>query len=895
MSCSACVARVEKAVKNLGGVSDVTVSLLTSEMNVVFTAPCDENSIISAVENAGYKARAIKAGATVVKDGESKKMLIKLIISIVLLLVLMYFSMGHMIGLPLPAFLNDHKGHLIVAFIQAALSVAIMIIHGRFFISGFKAAVHLSPNMDTLVALGSGASFIYSLVVAIIMLTEYLYSGAPTMRDLYFEGAAMIVTLVTVGKTLESYSKKRTTNAYESLMSLAPKTATLIVGGKETVVPVDDVKVGDTFVVKAGEQIPVDGEVLSGSCSVNEAYLTGESIPVDKTVGSLISASTVNMNGHVTAKATKVGEDTTFSQILELVKNVNLTKAPIQRLADKVAGVFVPAVICIAIIVFAVWMLVGAGVSTSLTHAVAVLVISCPCALGLATPVAIMVGSGVGAKHGVLYKNAASLEVAGKINAVVLDKTGTLTIGMPKVTDVIPAGDEKTLIKVALSLEKLSEHPLSVAITNALDGDALPVENYQTISGYGVKGYIDGKLALAGNEKLIKSHGMTVNAVDAARLAEQGKTPLYFAYNGKLLGVIAVADKEKSNAAAVIAALKNRGVKVFMLTGDNRRTALAVAKRLDIDEQNVFSDVLPADKRNIIKELKTRYTVAMVGDGVNDAVALTEAHLGMAIADGSFVAIDSADVVLMNDLTALAFSIKLSKKTLLNIKENLFWAFIYNVVCIPIAAGALSGLGITLSPMIAAAAMSLSSLFVVSNALRLNFVKPDAEVKPVEKACPRDEKNGESCPIVPLSQQNDNNQANGNNNYNNYAESGRQHLLLPLSRSDHKFNGKAFEHQTICVNNGESCAITPLSQQNDKNQTNENNSKEIFYMEKTYDVSGMMCHHCEMHVEKAVSAIDGVTACKADHTTGKVTVTASKQIADEAVKAAIESAGYEVK
>ena len=834
MSCSACVARVEKAVSKVNGVTQVTVSLLTNEMSVSYRTPCDRQAIISAVRAAGYDAAPFSNGDAA-SDGyrsESKKMLARLIVSIGLTVVLMYFSMGHMVGLPMPEALHAPVGKVISALIQCALALSVMIIHRRFFVSGFKATINLSPNMDTLVALGSGASFLYSLVVTVVMLFDLISSGTVADTHLYFEGAAMIVTLVTVGKTLESYSKKRTTDSYGSLMSLAPQTATVIIDGKEQVVPVEKVKVGDIFVVKTGDKIPVDGVIKSGTCSIDQSNLTGESIPVDKTVGDTLSASTVNMNGYITAVATNVGEDTTFSKILELVKNVNLTKAPIQRLADKVAGIFVPAVIGIAIITFVVHLIVGADVADSLTYAVAVLVISCPCALGLATPVAIMVGSGVGAKHGVLYKNAESLETAGKVTAVVLDKTGTLTEGKPRITDVIPTcGDEELIKSVALSIEKMSEHPLSVAVTEGITAKTLETTDFTTLSGFGVKAMIDNKTALGGNARLMKEYGVDISAVDSDYIAGQGKTPLYFAYDGKLLGVIAVADAEKKNAATTVSALKKSGVDVYMLTGDNRRTAQAVAERIGIDKENVFSDVLPSDKRDVIKRLKQTHTVAMVGDGVNDAVALTEADLGIAIADGSFVAVDSADVVLMGDINGLAFAIELSKKTLRNIKQNLFWAFIYNVICIPIAAGVLSPFGISLSPMIAAAAMSMSSLFVVTNALRLNLIKQ----KTSTAKCQCDEKTEISCPI------------------------------------------------------------TPLTAQTEQNTGMRNAPEKEINMQKVFNVEGMMCHHCEMHVEKAVTAIDGVISCKADHTEGKITVTTNKEVADEAIAAAVESAGYSVR
>ena len=829
MSCSACVARVEKAVKKVKGVNDVTVSLLTNEMSVDFTKECDARQIITAVENAGYNARPFEnADEKAPAADESKKMLARLIASAALLLALMYLSMGHMTGLPLPEILKTSGGAVAVAFAEMVLAAAVMILHRRFFISGFKSAVRLSPNMDALVALGSGVSFIYSTVIAVEMLASHLSGADAThlLHGLYFEGAAMIVTLVAVGKTLEAFSKRRTTNALESLLKLAPKTATLLIGDKEVTVPAEEVKVGDVFVVKTGEQIPVDGVVLSGGCSVNESYLTGESIPVDKTVGDELSASTVNMNGYVTAKAAKVGEDTTFSRILELIRNVNLTKAPIARLADKVAGVFVPSVIGIALLTFIIWTIVGESAAQSLKYAISVLVISCPCALGLATPVAIMVGSGVGAKHGVLFKNATALETAGKVNAVVFDKTGTLTMGSPKVTDVLALDDEELLKTVALSLEVKSEHPLSVAVTEGIDAPIKEVVDFKVLSGFGLEGLLEGKRAVGGNAKLMENEGVDISAVDAKKLAAEGKTPLYFAYNGRLLGVIAVADKEKDDAPYIVKTLKTMGVSVYMLTGDNRLTANAVAKRLDIDEDHVFSDVLPADKQAMIKKLKGSGVVAMVGDGVNDAVALSEADLGVALSDGSFVATDSADAVLMNDLKGLVFALKLSRKTLKNVKENLFWAFIYNVICIPIAAGALTFAGISLTPMIAAAAMSLSSLFVVNNALRLNFVKPDE------------------------------------------TERAKQRKSAPIATDGTGGENKSYE-------------------------TNNNDIKENI-MEKTFKVEGMMCHHCEMHVEKAVTSLDGVKACKADHASGTITVTADR-FDESAIRSAVEQAGYEFK
>ena len=815
MSCAACSARVERAARSVEGVKNAAVSLLTNEMIVEYSSPCTTERIIEAVKKAGYGASTQKSED---KDGVQKSV-VRLIASGALLLVLMYFSMGHMIGLPMPPFLHGEGGKTVSAFLQMALCIAVLILQRRFFISGFTAIIHFSPNMDSLVALGSGVSFLYSAFISFYTLSVGADGGAAIATDLYFEGAAMIVTLVAVGKTMEGVSKKRTLGALKGLMSLAPQTATLLVGGKEVVTPVAEVRAGDVFVVKAGEQIPVDGKILSGEGSINQAYLTGESLPQDKVAGDEVFASTVNVNGYFTAVAEKVGEDTTFAKIIQLVKDVNLSKAPIARLADKVAGVFVPAVMAVSAVVFTLWLIFGGDFATAMERGVSVLVISCPCALGLATPVAIMVGSGVGARNGVLYKSATALETCGKVGAVVFDKTGTLTIGSPCVTDVVAFGDERLLRSVALSLENKSKHPLSIAVKEGIVENVLPVDGFTVLSGYGVKGFINGQLALGGNERLMRESGIDLPTEKLSELKHEGKTPLIFALGGKPLGVIAVSDKEKPNAAAVVKALGDMNIAVYLLTGDTRETALAVAARLGIRRENVIAEVLPEDKRDVVKKLKEKTTVAMVGDGVNDTVALSEADVGIAVSGGAFVATDSADVILMNDVNCLPFALDLSKKTRRNVKQNLFWAFIYNVVCIPVAAGALSGVGVTLSPMIAAAAMSVSSIFVVTNALRLNTVKN----KFLSGACP---------------------------------------VALKVA--------------------------SPVESEN-------NVKKENITMKETFTVEGMMCGHCEMHVEKAVTAIEGVLSAKADHNANVLVVETAKGADKEKIRSAVESAGYTLK
>ena len=733
MSCAACSARVEKAVSQLDGVSSCSVSLLTNSMGVEGTA--DPAEIIRAVENAGYTAaeKGSKKEKTQasdnLKDTESPKILKRLIASIGFLLVLMYFSMGHMmLGLPLPPFFEGNC--VAIGLAQLLLAAIVMVINQKFFISGFKGVLHRAPNMDTLVALGSAASFIYSTVMLFLMTAAPDSATAMDyMNNLYFESAAMILTLITVGKLLEALSKGRTTDALKSLMNLAPKTAMVLIDGKETTIPVEQVKKGDIFVVRPGESIPVDGVVIEGSAAVDESVLTGESVPVDKTDGSAVSAATINKSGFIKCEASRVGEDTTLAQIIKTVSDAAATKAPIAKIADKVSGVFVPVVIGIAAITFIVWLLTGAPVGTAITRAVSVLVISCPCALGLATPVAIMVGSGVGAKHGILFKTAESLEETGKLKIIALDKTGTVTKGEPVVTDIKPNGiTEDKLLSLAYSLEKMSEHPLSKAINSYAEEkniNASAVKNFKNLPGSGLSAELDGEALCGGNSAYISQNCDIPNEYKsiADRLSGEGKTPLYFSKGNKLLGIIAVADVIKPDSKEAISLLNSQGMRVVMLTGDNEKTAAAIAHQAGINE--VFAGILPNEKESIIKKLSAEGKTAMVGDGINDAPALTAADIGIAIGAGTDVAIDAADVVLMNSsLIGVPNAVKLGRAVLRNIRQNLFWAFIYNIIGIPLAAGVfISVLGWGMNPMFGAAAMSLSSFCVVTNALRLNFVK----------------------------------------------------------------------------------------------------------------------------------------------------------------------------
>ena len=747
MSCAACSSRVEKAVSKVEGVQSCSVSLLTNSMGVEGSA--SEESIIAAVEKAGYGASV--AGAEKkqsdetdqLKDKDTPVLMHRLIASVGFLVVLMYISMGHMMwGWPLPAFFADN--HIAMGLAQLLLCVIIMVINRKFFISGFKGLIHRSPNMDTLVALGSGASFVYS-VYALFAMTDAQVKGNAElvmsyMHEFYFESAAMILTLITVGKMLEAHSKGKTTNALKALLNLAPKKATLLIDGKETEVTVDKVKKGDVFVVRPGESIPVDAEITDGSTAVDESALTGESIPVDKTVGDSVSAGTINKSGFIKCSATAVGEDTALSQIIKMVSDAAATKAPVAKIADKVSGVFVPAVIVIALITIAVWLLCGQTVGYALARGISVLVISCPCALGLATPVAIMVGNGMGARKGILFKTAASLEEAGKTQIAVLDKTGTITKGEPKVTDIIPFEiTENELLKYVYSIEVKSEHPLAKAIivkAEELSLNPYEVTDFKVESGNGLSAEYNGKRIIGGSKKYISSLiGISNDILSKAdKLSEEGKTPLFFMLDNKLLGIIAVADVIKEESPQAIKQLQNMGIKVVMLTGDNERTAKAVGKLAGVDE--VIAGVLPDGKEKVVAELKKQGKVLMVGDGINDAPALTRADIGMAIGSGTDIAIDAADVVFMKSkLTDVPAAVRLSRKTLRNIHENLFWAFIYNVIGIPLAAGVwIPLLGWQLNPMFGAAAMSLSSFCVVTNALRLNFFditnpKKDRKIK----------------------------------------------------------------------------------------------------------------------------------------------------------------------
>ena len=898
MSCTACVSRVEKAVSRVAGVSSCTVSLLTNSMGVEGNAKPSE--IIKAVEKAGYKAAEIKSKKSdlssssgtdsasseksannmeesLLEDTESPKLKKRLVWSAAFLLVLMYLSMGHMMwGWPLPSWLMRNGGnHVAMGLLQMILSAVIMIINGKFFVSGFKSLFRLSPNMDTLVAMGSGVSFVYSVAVLFAM-TDAVASGdtertMSLMHGFYFESAAMIVTLITVGKLLESISKGKTTNALKSLMKLAPKTATVIRNGKEEKVGIDEVKKDDIFTVRPGENIPVDGIIIEGSSAVNESALTGESVPADKSAGDEVSAATINQSGFIKCKALRVGEDTTLSKIIQMVSDAAATKAPIAKIADKVSGVFVPAVMVLSLITFIVWSAAGAQIAFSLSRAIAVLVVSCPCALGLATPVAIMVGNGMGAKNGILFKTSASLEQAGKTEIVVLDKTGTITKGEPVVTDVIPLNsneDEKSLVEKAGSLEAKSEHPLAKAVIKKAEDEKIALKetsDFSAVPGNGLSAVLDGKKIFGGNLKFIESvlseSKESENSEDskmdatkensqnleeiknlgeksqnqnpdeksesqnhneksllvtddirktADKLSLEGKTPLFFAEDGKLLGIIAVADVIKEGSAQAIKELREMGIRVAMLTGDNEKTAAAVGKKAGVDE--VLAGVLPDGKAKAILGFKEKGKVCMVGDGINDAPALTIADTGMAIGAGTDVAIDAADVVLMkSSLLDVSAAIRLSRLTLKNIRENLFWAFFYNIILIPVAAGAYHKLlGLDMNPMLGAAAMSLSSFCVVTNALRLNLF--------------------------------------------NIRKTGRGKIKIK------KEAGKM--------------------------------AKEI--TEKTLKVEGMMCHNCENHVKKALKAIKGVEEAAASHESGEVKIKLSKDVPEEKLEKAISDAGYKI-
>ena len=846
MSCAACSARVEKAVKKVPGVTSCSVSLLTNSMGVEGTA--SPAAILSAVQEAGYGASPKNASASKASDAstdldaladhETPKLKRRLIASLGFLLVLMYFSMGHMMwGWPLPHWFDGN--HVAMGLVQLLLAGIVMVINQKFFINGFKGLIHGAPNMDTLVALGSMASFVWS-TYALFAMTRAQVDGNDElvmhyMMEFYFESAAMILTLITVGKMLEARSKGKTTDALKSLMKLAPKTATLVRDGAEVTVAIADVQKGDVFVVRPGENIPVDGVVLEGTSAVNESALTGESIPVDKAVGDKVSAATTNQSGFLRCEATRVGEDTTLAQIIKMVSDAAATKAPIAKIADTVSGFFVPAVISIAVVTTIVWLLLGHELGYALARGISVLVISCPCALGLATPVAIMVGNGLGAKNGILFKTAASLEAAGRTQIVALDKTGTITEGAPRVTDLLPAEgvSETELLTLAAALESRSEHPLAKAVLADAEAKAITppeVTDFAALPGNGLAAKLDGMDIYAGNAAFIQTK-LTLPAAlaqQAEKLASEGKTPLFFGGAGRLLGVIAVADTIKEDSPEAIRQLQNMGIRVVMLTGDNQRTADAIGRQAGVDE--VIAGVLPDGKEAVIRQLQASGKVAMVGDGINDAPALTRADTGIAIGAGTDVAIDAADVVLMNSkLSDVPAAIRLSRATLRNIHENLFWAFIYNIIGIPLAAGLFIPFGLTLNPMFGAAAMSLSSFCVVSNALRLNLFD------------------------------------------------------LHSTRHDHKTASPAAAPvQSAAENNKKSDAEAPEVKTEDHT------------MKKTLKVEGMMCGHCEARVKKALEALPEVDEAVVSHEAGTAIVTLNAEVADDVLKNAVEAQDYKV-
>jgi len=846
MSCAACSARVEKAVKKVPGVTSCSVSLLTNSMGVEGTA--SPAAILSAVQEAGYgaspkNASASKAADTsadldALADHETPKLKRRLIASLGFLLVLMYFSMGHMMwGWPLPHWFDGN--HVAMGLVQLLLAGIVMVINQKFFINGFKGLIHGAPNMDTLVALGSMASFVWS-TYALFAMTRAQVDGNDElvmhyMMEFYFESAAMILTLITVGKMLEARSKGKTTDALKSLMKLAPKTATLVRDGAEVTVAIADVQKGDVFVVRPGENIPVDGVVLEGTSAVNESALTGESIPVDKAVGDKVSAATTNQSGFLRCEATRVGEDTTLAQIIKMVSDAAATKAPIAKIADTVSGFFVPAVISIAVVTTIVWLLLGHELGYALARGISVLVISCPCALGLATPVAIMVGNGLGAKNGILFKTAASLEAAGRTQIVALDKTGTITEGAPRVTDLLPAEGvtETELLTLAAALESRSEHPLAKAVLADAEAKTITspeVTDFAALPGNGLAAKLNGMDIYAGNAAFIQTK-LTLPAAlaqQAEKLASEGKTPLFFGGAGRLLGVIAVADTIKEDSPEAIRQLQNMGIRVVMLTGDNQRTADAIGRQAGVDE--VIAGVLPDGKEAVIRQLQASGKVAMVGDGINDAPALTRADTGIAIGAGTDVAIDAADVVLMNSkLSDVPAAIRLSRATLRNIHENLFWAFIYNIIGIPLAAGLFIPFGLTLNPMFGAAAMSLSSFCVVSNALRLNLFD------------------------------------------------------LHSTRHDHKTASPAAAPvQSAAENNKKSDAEAPEVKTEDNT------------MKKTLKVEGMMCGHCEARVKKALEALPEVDEAVVSHEAGTAIVTLNAEVADDVLKNAVEAQDYKV-
>ena len=844
MSCAACSARVEKAVKAVPGVTSCSVSLLTNSMGVEGTASA--SAIVKAVQEAGYGASPKAAAAETpsaeldaLADHETPRLKKRLIASLVFLAVLMYFSMGHMMwGWPLPHWFDGN--HVAMGLVQLLLAGIVMVINQKFFISGFKGLLHRAPNMDTLVALGSSASFLWS-TYALFAMTRAQVDGNDAlvmhyMMELYFESAAMILTLITVGKMLEARSKGKTTDALKSLMKLAPQTATLLREGAEVTVPIAQVKKGDLFVVRPGENIPVDGLVLEGSSAVNESALTGESIPVDKAAGDKVSAATTNQSGFLKCEATRVGEDTSLAQIIRMVSDAAATKAPIAKIADTVSGFFVPAVISISVLTTLVWLLLGREFGYALARGISVLVISCPCALGLATPVAIMVGNGLGARNGILFKTAASLEAAGRTQIVALDKTGTITSGEPRVTDILPAGgvSESELLTLAASLEQKSEHPLAKAVLAYAETETIAcpdVTDFAALPGNGLSARLDGMEIYGGNAEFIATKASVPAELqaEAARLAAEGKTPLFFGGAGRLMGVIAVADTLKEDSPRAIRELQNMGIRVVMLTGDNQRTADAIGRQAGVDE--VIAGVLPDGKEAVIRRLQESGKVAMVGDGINDAPALTRADTGIAIGAGTDVAIDAADVVLMNSrLSDVPAAIRLSRATLRNIHENLFWAFIYNIIGIPLAAGVFIPFGLTLNPMFGAAAMSLSSFCVVSNALRLNLFDLHStkhDRKPKSAALP-------AAPVQPAA-----------------AENTAEPVSAPVVKEDNA-------------------------------------------MKKTLHVEGMMCGHCEARVKKALEALPAVDEAVVSHEAGTAIVTLNAEVSDADLKKAVEDQDYKV-
>ena len=844
MSCAACSARVEEAVKAVPGVTSCSVSLLTNSMGVEGTASA--SAIVKAVQEAGYGASPKAAAAETpsaeldaLADHETPRLKKRLIASLVFLAVLMYFSMGHMMwGWPLPHWFDGN--HVAMGLVQLLLAGIVMVINQKFFISGFKGLLHRAPNMDTLVALGSSASFLWS-TYALFAMTRAQVDGNDVlvmhyMMELYFESAAMILTLITVGKMLEARSKGKTTDALKSLMKLAPQTATLLREGAEVTVPIAQVKKGDLFVVRPGENIPVDGLVLEGSSAVNESALTGESIPVDKAAGDKISAATTNQSGFLKCEATRVGEDTTLAQIIRMVSDAAATKAPIAKIADTVSGFFVPAVISISVLTTLVWLLLGREFGYALARGISVLVISCPCALGLATPVAIMVGNGLGARNGILFKTAASLEAAGRTQIVALDKTGTITSGEPRVTDILPAGgvSESELLTLAASLEQKSEHPLAKAVLAYAETETIAcpdVTDFAALPGNGLSARLDGMEIYGGNAEFIAAKASVPAELqaEAVRLAAEGKTPLFFGGAGRLMGVIAVADTLKEDSPRAIRELQNMGIRVVMLTGDNQRTADAIGRQAGVDE--VIAGVLPDGKEAVIRRLQESGKVAMVGDGINDAPALTRADTGIAIGAGTDVAIDAADVVLMNSrLSDVPAAIRLSRATLRNIHENLFWAFIYNIIGIPLAAGVFIPFGLTLNPMFGAAAMSLSSFCVVSNALRLNLFDLHStkhDRKPKSAALP-------AAPVQPAA-----------------AENTAEPVSAPVVKEDNA-------------------------------------------MKKTLHVEGMMCCHCEARVKKALEALPAVDEAVVSHEAGTAIVTLNAEVSDADLKKAVEDQDYKV-